>query len=120
MKDSLHVGLEARATYTVTEDMSPGHLPMTVLSTPSMIMLIEGTCLGGVQEHLDETETTVGVHVCVSHDAAAVEGQEFEVAARLVIRDRRRLTFETRVTAGDTALSTGTHVRMVIDTSRFG
>ena len=119
MKDTLRVGLESRATYTVTADMSPGHLPMNVLSTPSMIMLIEGTCLTGVQEHLDETETTVGVHVCVSHDAAAVEGQEFEVASRLVIRDRRRLTFETTVVAGDTVLSTGTHARMVIDTSRF-
>jgi fluoroacetyl-CoA thioesterase len=119
MKDSLGVGLESRAAHTVTADMSPGHLPVNVLSTPSMIMLIEGTCLAGVQEHLDDDETTVGVHVCVSHDAAAVEGQEIEVTSRLVIRDRRRLTFETEVTAGDTVLSTGTHVRMIIDTSRF-
>lgn len=120
MKDTLRVGLETSATYTVSEDMSPGHLPMTVLSTPSMIMLIEGTCLQAVQEHLDEAETTVGVHVCVSHDAAASEGEEFEVRARLVVTDRRRLTFETRVTVGDRVLSTGTHARMVIDTSRFG
>lgn len=119
MKDTLRVGLESNASYTVTADMSPGHLPVNVLSTPAMIMLVEGTCLAGVQDHLDDDETTVGVHVCVSHDAAAVEGQEFEVTARLVIRDRRRLTFETRVTAGDTVLSTGTHARMVIDTSRF-
>ena len=120
MKDSLRVGLESRATHTVTAEMSPGHLPVNVLSTPAMIMLIEGTCLAGVQDHLDATETTVGVHVCVSHDAAAVEGQEVEVASRLVIRDRRRLTFETTVRAGDTVLSTGTHTRMVIDTARLG
>lgn len=120
MKDSLRVGLEARASYTVTADMSPPHLPVAVLSTPSMIMHIEGTCLQAAQDHLDDAETTVGVHVCVSHDAAAGEGEEFEVTARLVVTDRRRLTFETRVTAGDRVLSTGTHARMVIDTSRFG
>ena len=59
MKDSLQVGLSAERTYTVTDDMSPPHLPAKVLSTPAMIGLIEGTCLQAVQEHLDDGETTV-------------------------------------------------------------
>lgn len=120
MTPTPRVGLAATATYTIDDAMAPPHLPVKVLSTPSMIMLVEGTCLAAVQEHLGEDHTTVGVHVCVSHIAAAVSGEEIEVDARLVIVDRRRLTFETVVTAGDRVLSRGTHARMIIDTERFG
>ena len=101
-------------------DMSPPHLPTVVLSTPAMIQLIEETCLQHVQEHLDENETTVGTHVCVSHAAAAGEGEEVTVSFRLSKIERRRLSFDTTVTCGDRVLSEGTHQRAVIDTSRFG
>jgi len=43
-----------------------------------------------------------------------------EVSFELTEIDRRRLTFETRVTCGDRVLSEGTHQRAVIDTNRFG
>ena len=119
MKPSLVTGLAGSATYTVTADMSPPHLPMVVLSTPDMIRLIEGTCLTGVLDHLDENETTVGTHVCVSHAAAAGEGEEVDVSYELAEIDRRRLTFNTKVTCGDRLLSEGTHQRAVIDTTRF-
>lgn len=120
MKDSLQVGIEGSGTHVVTADMAPGHLPVVVLSTPSMIGLIEMTCLMTAAEHLDDTETTVGTHVCVSHTAAAGEGEEVTFTCRLAEIDRRRLTFETRVTCGDRVLSEGTHQRAVVATSRFG
>jgi fluoroacetyl-CoA thioesterase len=114
MKDSLQPGLSGSARYTVTEDMSPPHLPNKVLSTPDMIRLIEGTCLEAAQEHLDEGETTVGIHVCVSHSAAAAAGEEVEVRCELTERDRRRLVFTTEVTCGDRTLSEGSHQRFVV------
>jgi fluoroacetyl-CoA thioesterase len=120
MADSLAVGLEGSASYEITADMSPPHLPAPVLSTPSMIQLIEATCLTTAQAHLDEGQTTVGTHVCVSHAAAAMVGETIEVTCRLDEVDRRRLTFATTVTCGDRTLSTGTHQRAVIDLSRFG
>jgi fluoroacetyl-CoA thioesterase len=120
MADSLTVGLDGTASYEITADMSPPHLPAAVLSTPSMIQLIEGTCLATVQPHLDEGQTTVGTHVCVSHDAGAFVGETVTVTCRLSEIDRRRLTFETEVTCGDRVLSTGTHQRAVVDLSRFG
>ena len=120
MSDALTEGLTGNATYTVTADMSPPHLPVVVLSTPSMIQLIEGTCLAAVQPRLGATETTVGTHVCISHEAKASEGEEVEVSFTLTEVDRRRLTFETTVTCGDRVLSKGTHQRAVIDTSRMG
>lgn len=120
MRDSLVVGMTGSATYTVTAEMSPPHLPVVVLSTPYMIQLIEATCLTEMTPHLEGTETTVGTHVCVSHEAAAGEGEEIEVTFRLTDVDRRRLTFDTKVVCGERVVSTGTHQRAVIDTTRFG
>ena len=120
MKDTLVVGIEGRSSYKVTRDMAPPHLPRIVLSTPSMISLIEGTCLSTVQEHLDAGETTVGTHVCVSHDAAAAEGEEVTIHCRLIQIEKRRLTFETEVDGVAGRLSTGTHQRAVIRLDRMG
>lgn len=93
---------------------------MVVLSTPSMIGLIEGTCLAAAQEHLDDSEVTVGVHVCVSHRGAAFEGEEVTVSARLKEVDKRRLTFDVEVRSPREVISHGTHQRAVVDASRFG
>ena len=97
MKDSLAVGISGSARHLVTPDMSPAHLPNKVLSTPSMVQLIEMTCLTTAQAHLDDNETTVGVHICVSHSASVAAGEEVEVRCELTERDRRRLTFATTV-----------------------
>lgn len=114
------IGIGTERTYRVTEDMAPPHLPVKVLSTPSMIQLIEGTCLAAAQEHLDAGEVTVGTHVCVSHVGMAAPGDEVTVACELTGIERRRLTFGVRVTAPAGVISEGTHERRVLDTSRLG
>ena len=114
MKDSLAIGIRGTARHVVTADMAPKHLPRKVLSTPSMIQLIEVTCLMTAQEHLDPGETTVGIHVCVSHSASVPAGDEVEVSCELTELDRRRLVFTTTVTAGDKVVSEGTHQRFVV------
>lgn len=119
MKDSLQTGIDNEMEYEVTEDMSPGHLPVKVLSTPSMISLIEGTCLQSVQPHLDENETTVGTHVNVSHVGPAQAGQQVTVKTRLTTIVKRRLTFDIEVISPQGAISTGTHERAVIDLTRM-
>lgn len=119
MKDTLTPGLTQESRYVVTEDMSPPHLPRKVLSTPAMIQLMEGTCLGTAQPHLDEGETTVGTHVCVSHVGGAAPGEEVVVSCRLTDVVKRRLTFDVRAACGDRLLGEGTHQRAVIDTRRF-
>jgi predicted thioesterase len=118
MKDTLATGIRGSARHLVTADMSPPHLPSKVLSTPSMIQLIEQTCLVTAQEHLDDHETTVGIHVCVSHSASVSAGEEVEVSCELTELDRRRLVFATTVTAGDKVVSEGTHQRFVVSPER--
>lgn len=119
MKDSLVPGLEGDARYVVTREMAPPHLPVVVLSTPSMIGLTEKTCLDLAAGHLDEGEVTVGTHVCVSHAGVAREGEEILVRARLTAVERRRLTFAVEVHSPRGQISEGTHERAVIDTARF-
>jgi fluoroacetyl-CoA thioesterase len=120
MNATLVPGVERRTTYAVTEDMSPPHLPAAVLSTPAMIQMIEQTCLQAAAEHLDDGETTVGTHVCVSHTGPAAAGQEVTVWCRLREVERRRLRFDVAVEAAAGRIGEGTHERAVVDTSRFG
>lgn len=114
MRDSLRTGLTGTLDVEVTEEMSPAHLPVKVLSTPDMIGLIETLCLQVAQEHLDDGETTVGTHVCVSHAKSVDAGQTIVVSCELTERDRRRLTFTTRVEHDGNLVSEGTHERFVI------
>lgn len=114
MKDTLTVGLTHTASYLVTDDMSPPHLPTKVLSTPDMIRLIEGTCLESAQAHLVEGQTTVGIHVCVSHSASVDAGDEVAVSCEVTEIDRKRLVFTTTVSSGAKTVSEGTHQRFVV------
>ena len=119
MKESLTEGFEAEETHTVTDDMSPVHLPMKVLSTPWMIQLIEQTCLQSIVPHLDEGETSVGTHVNVSHSGLASSGETVTVKARIGAINKRRLTFDVSVHSPRGIISEGTHERAVVDSSRF-
>ena len=114
MRDTLTTGIENEASYEVTRDLSAPHLPRVVLATPAMIGMIEGTCLRAVAPHLEEGETTVGTHVCVSHQAAATEGEQITIHCRLSRIDRRRLTFDVTVDTPNARISEGTHERAVV------
>lgn len=119
MKASLQPGITADTTSTVTEDMAPPHLPVKVLSTPSMIGLIERTCFACAQPHLDDNETTVGTHVNVSHTGSVRAGESVAITARLAEMNKRRLLFQIEVTGPRGSISTGTHERAVIDLDRM-
>jgi fluoroacetyl-CoA thioesterase len=117
--ETLSVGLEGEQTFTVTREMSPPHLPVPVLSTPTMVQQIEQTCLLSVQPLLEEGLTTVGTHICVSHARAAAEGQDVTVHSRLTEINKRRLTFDVIVDGPAGRLSEGTHQRTVVDFRRM-
>jgi fluoroacetyl-CoA thioesterase len=114
VKDTLAVGLDNMAEHTVTKRMSAPHLPVAVLSTPTMIALIEGACLLAAAPHLDEEETTVGTHVCVSHQGAVREGEKFVIRCRLASIEKRRLNFDVEVDGPNGPISRGTHQRAVV------
>jgi predicted thioesterase len=121
MKESLGVGITGEATITTTPDMGVSHLGEGpgVLSTPSMIGLMEKTALESIVPHLDDNEQSVGTMVHVWHRAAVKIGEPVQCRARLIEQDRRKLLFEVEVTAGDLKVGDGTHERFVIDMDKF-
>ena len=120
MLDSLVPGLGNTKTAVITVDMCTGHTGTPVFSTPSMIGLMEGTCLESAQAHLGPTEVTVGIHVCVSHVAGSFVGEEVTVRTELRTIERDRfLTFDVSAHVGERLLGEGTHQRAVIDPSRL-
>jgi predicted thioesterase len=117
--ERLSVGLTREATYSVTPDMSPPHLA-GILSTSRMISLVEDTCLAAVQPSLDDSLTTVGTRVEVSHVGIAWAGEAVTIRIRLAkITQRRLLSFEVEVVGPGGVLGTGSHQRLVVDRSRL-
>lgn len=122
MKVSLQPGISNRQEIATTPEMGVTHVGSGpgVLSTPSMIGVMERTCLEAVLPHLDEGEQTVGTMVHVWHRAAVPIGEPVESTCTLLERDRRRLLFEVRVARGDKVIGEGTHERFVVNRASFG
>jgi len=94
-----------------------GTIGASVLSTPGMIAMMEGSSAALAYEHLGGGQATVGFEVCVKHVAAAAEGATCKVKTvlREVIEDRK-LRFDVEVTEGERTIGVGTHERRVIAT----
>lgn len=114
MKASLVAGLDGRATHEVTERYTTGHVARSVLATPSMIGLVEWACFAVTADHVDPDETTVGTHVCLSHESAVLLGESIEIEVALRLVEGRKLTFDVEVSGPRGRVSTGTHQRSVI------
>jgi fluoroacetyl-CoA thioesterase len=119
MKPSLLVGITRQDEHTVTDAMTASHLPVGVLSTPTMIGLIEFTCMEAAAEHLDGQENTVGTAVCVTHQASTALGESFTVRCVLTSIEKRRLNFDVEVVNERATVSKGTHQRAVVDMSQM-
>jgi len=117
--EPISVGLTNEVVVTVTDAMTPGHVAAQVISTPSLVSIIEGACRRAVLPRLPAGHDTVGTHVCVSHEGVALVGQEVTVRAELVEVDGRHLLFAVTVDGPRGVVSQGTHRRAVVDPSRF-
>ena len=119
MRPTLRVGLTGSANFVVGEDHLVTHVPGGLLATPAMIGFLEYTCAAALVSHLDEGETTVGTHVCVSHDGPAWSGETVSVRCRVDRIDRRRVTFGVEVEIRRSVISRGTHERAVVNLARY-
>lgn len=121
MKDSLIAGLTATERIVVDKPRTIDFMgeELRVYSTPSLVRDIEMTCRNLLLEHVDPDEDSVGTFVNVEHLAATPLGLWVEVAAKLIARDGRRVTFEVTVRDQiDDPIARGTHGRFVVDKSK--
>jgi len=123
MKDTLQPGMSFEKTITTTPDMGITHLgpdAPRMFSTPSMIMLMEGSCVEFLTPHMGEGEQTVGFHVNVKHLAPTKIGQNVRAKVTLNEIKGRRLLFTVEAFNEDgTKIGDGSHERAVVDISRF-
>ena len=121
---SLERGIERTDEFTATDRLLTdvgGTLGAKVLSTPGMIAMMERCASKLALENLPDGKATVGFEVCVKHVAAAAEGNDCTVHARLdEIVDGRKLRFAVEVRAGERTIGVGTHERRVVDRAGFG
>jgi fluoroacetyl-CoA thioesterase len=112
-------GIEAEQEFVVEgpllTDVS-GTLSTPVLSTPSMIAMMERTAARLVYPRLPEGKATVGFEVCVKHVAGAFAGARCRAVARLEeVREGRKLRFAVQVLdEHGRTIGVGTHERRVI------
>jgi len=98
-----------------------GTLPVKVLSTPGLVGVMERCAAMLAFERLGDGRATVGFEVCIKHVAAAGEGANCTVTARLrEIVDERKLRFDVEVREGDRTLGVGTHERRIVQQAGFG
>lgn len=120
MKPTLVPGVSKRRQVTVDRDRTIGFLgeDLRLYSTPAMVRDIEYTCLELIQEHLDEGESSVGIHVEVDHLAATPLGQPVDVEVTVAGVEGRKVSLEATIRDAVETVGKGRHVRFVIDVAR--
>ena len=117
MRPTLKPGVSHKERIVLDRDRTIGFLGESsrVYSTPSMVRDIEYSSLKLVQEHLDEGESSVGIHVSVDHLAATPLGQSVDLELRVVEVDRRKVVLEATIADALETVGRGKHIRFVID-----
>ncbi|MHA1596183.1 MAG: thioesterase family protein [Candidatus Asgardarchaeia archaeon] len=120
--DRLKEGLEVEMEYTVEDKHAASFIEsgdVKVLSTPSMICMMEKTSRLLVQKYLPEGQTTVGTKVNVSHIKAVPVGVKVRIKSKLTRIEGRRLAFDVIAYWRDDKVGMGTHERYIVEKDRF-
>lgn len=118
----MKIGTKGIKEVTVTEDMAASKAGLglpPVLSTPTLVGLMETTCYESIIDELEEGQATVGAQVDITHMAATPIGMKVTIESELIEVKGAKLVFD--VTAHDEAEQVGKcrHVRFVIDRQGF-
>jgi fluoroacetyl-CoA thioesterase len=91
----------------------------SVLSTPTMVAMIEQAAINAIKPFLDDGESSVGMTIEVSHTAATPPGHRARAEAEVIKVEGRRLEFSVRAFDDVEQIGSGTHRRAVIDAAKF-
>jgi predicted thioesterase len=100
-------------------DFAVPELP-PVLSTPSLVLLLERTARDLMEPYLEPGEVTVGVSVEIEHLAATPVGATVTSSARVVQTDGPVVTFQVEARDEQDLIAKGLHKRRVVNAARLG
>lgn len=92
---------------------------IAVFSTPMMIGIMENAAMNCVAPGLKEGESTVGIHLDVSHLAATPVGMKVRAVAELIEIDGKKLRFRVEAFDEREKIGEGFHDRYIIAVDRF-
>jgi fluoroacetyl-CoA thioesterase len=90
-----------------------------VLSTPTMIAMMEQAAIDAIKPFLDAGESSVGMSIEVSHTAATPPGHRTRAEAEVTKVEGRRLEFAVRAFDDIEQIGSGSHRRAVVDAAKF-
>ena len=109
-------------TCTVTKDMLACHVGsgvVSVFATPMMIAKMEHAALECLSPFLEKGETSVGVMMNSTHDAATPCGMKVNIKAEIVAVDRKKISFEIIARDEKDQIGKASHDRFVVNKDRF-
>lgn len=118
----LQIGIVGSAEFVVGEDhtareMESGELD--ILSTPSMMAMMEKAAWTSVQPFLESGDVTVGTLMNVSHESPTPMGMKVECISKLVSIDGRKLSFEVDAYDERGHVGGGMHERFIVPREKF-
>ncbi len=120
------LGTRALVELKVTADHLAGAMPIYadlparlpgVFATVYMVALMEKAAASILAQFVEGDETSVGIAVDVTHDAATAEGQTVTAEAILKVAEGRKFIFEVIARDSSGIIGKGSHKRAIVKRS---
>lgn len=92
---------------------------VAVLATPVMIAWMEHAAAQALHDFLEDGETSVGVMMHTSHDAATPSGMQVFIEACVTAVDRKKITFEIIAKDACDVIGKAVHERFLVSKAKF-
>jgi len=119
MKAGLIAGLSREEHFVATKELSVEIGKATVLSTPSLVRLMERTSRLILDQFLTENEASVGASIQMKHLAPTPIGAEVRVVSRVAAVSGRRVDFSIEAYDSLEKIGEATHQRFVVELKKF-
>ena len=96
-----------------------GNIDVDVLSTPSLIQLLEAAAIQAIHGYLSSDQLTLGTQVKVRHLSPTPLGMKVTAHALLKEVDKNRLLFVVDAYDEVDKVAEGEHERILVSTERF-
>jgi len=90
-----------------------------VMSTPTMVALMEQAAIAALTPYIEDGETSVGTSISVEHLAATPVGHRVSAEAEVTKVEGRRIEFRVAAFDESDQIGRGVHNRAVIDLAKF-
>lgn len=118
----IQVGMKAEvSTLVEREDTAKevGSGSLLVYATPCMVALMEGAACEAIEGAMDDSKTTVGTELAISHISATPVGLEVRAEAEVTAVEGKVITFSVRAFDESGEIGSGTHKRVIVPVQKF-